>query len=139
VTESTLAQDTAKFIQTLHRLKALGIRISIDDFGTGYSNLSYLQRFSVDTLKIDQSFVTTLTSNPQNETLVTAIIQMARGLNLTTIAEGIEDAETHARLIQLGCDQGQGYGFAKPLAPDDFWAYVQTSGSWKNVPVAAFA
>lgn len=125
VTESTLVQDTEKFIQTLQHLKAIGIRISIDDFGTGYSNLSYLQRFSVDTLKIDQSFVTTLTSNPQNQTLVTAIIQMAKGLNLTTIAEGIEDANTHARLIQLGCDQGQGYAFAKPLAPDDFWAFVQ--------------
>ena len=125
ITESTLVQDTEKFIQTLQHLKALGIRVSIDDFGTGYSNLSYLQRFSVDTLKIDQSFVTTLTSNPQNQTLVTAIIQMAKGLNLTTIAEGIEDAKTHAQLIQLGCDQGQGYAFAKPMAPDDFWAFVQ--------------
>ena len=130
VTESTLVQDTEKFIQTLQRLKALGIRISIDDFGTGYSNLSYLQRFSVDTLKIDQSFVKTLTTNLQNQTLVTAIIQMAKGLNLNTIAEGIEDAETRARLIQLGCDQGQGYGFAKPLTPDDFWAFAQASGSW---------
>ena len=129
VTESTLVQDTDKFIRTLQRLKALGIRISIDDFGTGYSNLSYLQRFSVDTLKVDQSFVKTLTTNPQNQTLVTAIIQMAKGLNLTTIAEGIEDAETHAQLIQLGCERGQGYGFAKPLAPEDFWAYAQSSGS----------
>ena len=128
VTESTLVQDTDKFIQTLQRLKSLGIRISIDDFGTGYSNLSYLQRFSVDTLKVDQSFVKTLTTNPQNQTLVTAIIQMAKGLNLTTIAEGIEDDETRAQLIQLGCERGQGYGFAKPLAPDDFWAYAQTHG-----------
>ena len=127
VTESTLVQDTEKFIQALQRLTALGIRISIDDFGTGYSNLSYLQRFSVDTLKIDQSFVKTLTSNPQNQTLVTAIIQMAKGLNLTTIAEGIEDEATRALLAQLNCDQGQGYGFAKPLAPDDFWAYAQSS------------
>ena len=129
VTESTLVQDTEKFIQALQRLKALGIRISIDDFGTGYSNLSYLQRFSVDTLKIDQSFVKTLTRNPQNQTLVTAIIQMAKGLNLTTIAEGIEDEATRALLAELNCDQGQGYGFAKPLAPDDFWAYAQASAA----------
>ena len=128
VTESTLVQDTEKFIQSLQRLKALGIRISIDDFGTGYSNLSYLQRFSVDTLKIDQSFVKTLTTNPQNQTLVTAMIQMAKGLNLTTIAEGIEDEATRALLARLNCDQGQGYGFAKPLAPDDFWAYAQANG-----------
>ncbi|OYU46619.1 MAG: GGDEF-domain containing protein [Burkholderiales bacterium PBB4] len=129
VTEFTLVQDTEKFIQTLQRLKALGIRISIDDFGTGYSNLSYLQRFAVDTLKIDQSFVKTLTSNAQNQTLVTAIIQMAKGLNLTTIAEGIEDIATRDQLLALGCDQGQGYGFAKPLAPEDFWAYTQAKGS----------
>ena len=129
VTESTLVQDTEKFIQSLQRLKALGIRISIDDFGTGYSNLSYLQRFSVDTLKIDQSFVKTLTTNPQNQTLVTAMIQMAKGLNLTTIAEGIEDEATRALLARLNCDQGQGYGFAKPLAPDDFWAYAQANAA----------
>ena len=136
VTESTLVQDTEKFIQTLQNLKALGIRISIDDFGTGYSNLSYLQRFSVDTLKIDQSFVKTLTSNPQNQTLVTAIIHMAKGLNLTTIAEGIEDAATQKLLTRLGCDQGQGYGFAKPLAPDDFWAYARANGSCANASAA---
>ena len=129
VTESTLIQDTEKFIQALQRLKALGIRISIDDFGTGYSNLSYLQRFSVDTLKIDQSFVKTLTTNPQNQTLVTAIIQMAKGLNLNTIAEGIENEATRALLARLNCDQGQGYGFAKPLAPDDFWAYAQANAA----------
>ncbi len=129
VTESTLVQDTEKFIQTLQHLKALGIRISIDDFGTGYSNLAYLQRFAVDTLKIDQSFVKTLTTNPQNQTLVTAIIQMAKGLNLTTIAEGIEDEATRALLARLNCDQGQGYGFAKPLAPDDFWAYAQAKAA----------
>jgi diguanylate cyclase (GGDEF)-like protein len=134
VTESTLVQDTEKFIQTLQRLKALGMRISIDDFGTGYSNLSYLQRFSVDTLKIDQSFVTTMRSNPQNQTLVTAVIQMAKGLNLTTIAEGIEDAQTRAHLLELGCDRGQGYGFAKPMAPGDFWAYVQSSHSAAIAP-----
>ena len=126
VTESTLVQDTEKFIQTLQRLKSRGIRISVDDFGTGYSNLSYLQRFSLDTLKIDQSFVKTLSTNPQNQTLVTAIIQMAKGLNLNTIAEGIEDAETRALLVRLGCDQGQGFGFAKPLKPDAFWDYTQT-------------
>jgi EAL domain-containing protein (putative c-di-GMP-specific phosphodiesterase class I) len=131
VTESTLVQDTEKFIQALQRLTAMGIRISIDDFGTGYSNLSYLQRFSVDTLKIDQSFVRTLTTNPQNQTLVTAIIQMAKGLNLNTIAEGIEDEATRALLAELKCDQGQGYGFAKPLAPDDFWAYAQAHGCFR--------
>lgn len=129
VTESTLVQDTEKFIQTLQRLKTLGVCISIDDFGTGYSNLSYLQRFSVDTLKIDQSFIKRLTDSPQDQTLVTAIIQMAKGLKLMTIAEGIEDDATRAHLTSMGCDHAQGYWFSKPLPPEDFWDFANRFGN----------
>lgn len=124
LTESILLQDSPNFIEQLHHLKALGVRLSIDDFGTGYSNLSYLQRFRVDKLKIDQSFVRRLQGNPQEQAIVTAIIQMARSLNLLTTAEGIEDEETRQLLAALGCDQGQGYLFARPLAADDFRAFV---------------
>ena len=124
VTESTLIQDSEKFIVSLQRLKALGVRISIDDFGTGYSNLSYLQRFSIDKLKIDQSFVRRLLQGPQDRAIVSAIIQIARSLNLTTTAEGIEDQATREQLAALGCGQGQGYLFARPMAAVDFEAKV---------------
>ena len=120
VTESTLVQDSEKFILALQGLKSLGIRISIDDFGTGYSNLSYLQRFSIDKLKIDQSFVRRLMDGPQERAIVSAIIQIARSLNLTTTAEGIEDEATRQQLAALGCLQGQGYLFSRPLDAQAF-------------------
>ncbi|MBP8172086.1 MAG: EAL domain-containing protein [Pseudomonas sp.] len=125
LTESLLLQDSARFIDSLAGLKALGVRLSIDDFGTGYSNLSYLQRFHVDKLKIDQSFVRKLQDSAQDRAIVTAIIQMAKSLQLLTTAEGIEDEETRQLLAQLGCDQGQGYWFARPLVAAEFAAYAQ--------------
>ena len=125
VTESTLVQDTEKFIQSLQRIKALGIRIAIDDFGTGYSNLSYLQRFAVDKLKIDQSFVKRLLNGPQDLAIVTAIIQMAKSMDLVTNAEGVEDAATRDLLAQIGCDVAQGYFFARPLPADKFEAFMR--------------
>ena len=120
LTESTLIQDSEKFILSLQKLKELGVRISIDDFGTGYSNLSYLQRFSIDKLKIDQSFVRRLLQGPQELAIVSAIIQIARSLNLTTTAEGIEDQTTRDKLAEIGCHQGQGYLFARPLPAAEF-------------------
>jgi len=125
ITESTLVQDTEKFMVSLQALKSLGVRISIDDFGTGYSNLSYLQRFAVDKLKVDQSFVKHLLRGPQDRALVQAIIQMAKSLNLRTTAEGIEDAEVRQELESLGCDQGQGYFYARPLPVEEFFAFMQ--------------
>ena len=122
LTESMLLQDSDASLILLQNLKALGVKLSIDDFGTGYSNLSYLQRFQVDTLKIDKSFVQNLGENTQHHAIVNAIIQMAHSLNLRTIAEGIEDQATRQMLAELGCDLGQGYLFAKPLVPEDFAA-----------------
>lgn len=120
ITESTLVQDVDKFMQSLQRIKSMGIKISIDDFGTGYSNLSYLQRFEVDKLKIDRSFVMQIMKGPQERALVAAIIQMAKSLNLTTNAEGIEEDDVRKELLALGCDLGQGYFFARPLDPEKF-------------------
>jgi len=114
MTESALIHDPESVVDTLHRLKRLGLRLAIDDFGTGYSNLSYLQRFAIDKLKIDQSFIRNLTGNEQDQAIVLAIIQMARSLKLTTTGEGIENEATRLRLIALGCDQGQGYGLGRP-------------------------
>ena len=125
VTESTLVQDPEAFSQTLNRIKALGVKIAIDDFGTGYSNLSQLQRFAIDRLKIDQSFVRDLSKREQSKTLVTAIVQMARGLGLAITAEGVEDAATRDVLAGLGVDQVQGYYFAKPMTTDEFGALLQ--------------
>ncbi|MFN3580373.1 MAG: putative bifunctional diguanylate cyclase/phosphodiesterase, partial [Pseudomonas sp.] len=120
LTESMLLQDSDASLVLLQNLKGLGVKLSIDDFGTGYSNLSYLQRFQVDTLKIDKSFVQHLGENPQNQAIVNAIVQMAHSLDLRTIAEGIEDSSTRQLLADLGCDLGQGYLFAKPLTAQDF-------------------
>jgi predicted signal transduction protein with EAL and GGDEF domain len=130
ITESTLIQDSETFMLSLQRLKAMGVKISIDDFGTGYSNLSYLQRFAVNKLKIDQSFVQRLLNGPQDRAIVMAIIQMARSLNLVTTAEGIEDELTGQTLREMGCDQGQGYYFARPVAAEDFLQAVRVSKAY---------
>ena len=127
LTESTLVDDAEKFIATLKGLKALGVRISIDDFGTGYSNLSYLQRFAVDKLKIDQSFIHRLNNGPQDLAIVTAIIQMAKSLNLSTTAEGIDDDRTREQLEILGCTHGQGYLFARPAPAAEFEQFVRAN------------
>lgn len=125
LTESMLLGKSASFQGRLRALKQQGIRLSIDDFGTGYSNLSYLQRFQVDKLKIDRSFVTNLHSSEPNKAIVTAIIQMARSLRLETTAEGIEDIDVQDTLSALGCAFGQGYHYAKPMPADDFIRYIR--------------
>jgi len=96
--------------------------VSLDDFGTGYSALSYLHRYDIDFLKIDQSFMQNLQEGSKNLTLCKAIIQMAHELGMQVIAEGIETESQKVLLQQAGCDFGQGYFFSKPLLPDDFVA-----------------
>lgn len=115
LTESLLLENADSVLATVRRLKALGVQLSIDDFGTGYSSLSYLQRFNVDKIKIDRSFVMNLLEDQSQEAIVRAIIQMARSLHLKTIAEGVEDAALAEKLRDLGCDEAQGYFYAKPL------------------------
>jgi diguanylate cyclase (GGDEF)-like protein len=117
LTESVLIHDTDKVLATVQRLKALGVMLSIDDFGTGYSSLSYLTRFKVDKLKIDRSFVCDLENQPGNASMVRAIIQMARSLNLTTIAEGVEDLELVNFLRRQNCQEAQGYYHSRPWRP----------------------
>ena len=124
LTESILIKDVDAVLATVQRLKALGLRLSIDDFGTGYSSLAYLKRFKVDKLKIDQSFVRDLMSDPEDAAIVRTIIQMARSLNLRTIAEGVEDQATLDQLRDLGCDEAQGYHFARPMPAEAFADYV---------------
>jgi diguanylate cyclase (GGDEF)-like protein len=128
LTESMLIGDSPDLIEKLARLRASGLRFAIDDFGTGYSNLSYLQRFEVERLKIDQSFVGRLCQNPRDEAIVRTIILMAKNLGMSSVAEGIEDEATLACLKSLGCDIGQGYLWSRPCSPEDFvamWASRQ--------------
>lgn len=115
LTESILMQDTDNTLQTVQSLKALGVRLSIDDFGTGYSSLSYLRRFAVDKLKIDQSFVREAVRSPDAAAIVHAVVQLARGLGLRTIAEGVEMRAHVEYLLREGCDEVQGFYFGRPM------------------------
>jgi len=125
LTESVLAHDTDNMLALFDRLKSLGINLSIDDFGTGYSSLAYLKKFRIDRLKIDQSFVRDMAVNPNDAAIVRAIVQMAKALNLRTIAEGVETADVVAQLADLACDEVQGYHFARPVPAGEFLAVVQ--------------
>ena len=125
LTESLLLKDQQYLLQMLQQLKALGVKLSIDDFGTGYSNLSYLKRFSVDKLKIDQSFVRDMESDSDNYALVKTIIQLAHGLGLSVTAEGVETEQQVEILTRLKCDEFQGYYFAKPMPADAFVKHLQ--------------
>ena len=129
LTESLFIDDALDISGVLHRLRDLGVSFSIDDFGTGYSNLGYLKRFEVEVLKIDQSFIRRLIDSPQDEAIVQAITQMAHSLKLLIVAEGIEDAQTLARLVELGCDRGQGFFWAPGLPPEEFAQLLQESAS----------
>ena len=127
LTESILIQDAPLVLGTVRKLRAMGVRMSIDDFGTGYSSLAYLRDFPVDKLKVDQSFVRDMAARPDGAVIVSTIVQMARSLGLETIAEGVEDEATAQALVKLGCDQAQGYHFARPMPPADLEAFVLQS------------
>jgi diguanylate cyclase (GGDEF)-like protein len=116
LTESAVMEDAEKSAETLQILSTMGVHISIDDFGTGYSSLSYLRRFPLDKLKIDRSFVRDLLSNPDDASIVKAIISLAHNLRLRVVAEGVETAEQLSYLRELGCDQYQGF-FCSPAVP----------------------
>ncbi|WP_341643456.1 putative bifunctional diguanylate cyclase/phosphodiesterase [Thauera sp. SDU_THAU2] len=128
LTESLLVQDgSGATLDTLRRLKALGLRIAIDDFGTGYSSLAYLRRFPIDKLKIDRAFVRDLASDADDAAIVNLIVDLGRILKLKTVAEGVEDHGQLTFLRERGCSEAQGYLFAKPMAPVEFSAYLGAS------------
>ena len=120
LTESLLLQHETSILAIVAGWKVQGIMLSIDDFGTGYSSLAYLKRFKVDKLKIDRSFVINLSRDAEDRAIVQAMIEIARGLKLKTIAEGVEDAALAEQLRLMGCDEVQGYLYAKPLPPAEF-------------------
>jgi diguanylate cyclase (GGDEF)-like protein len=119
LTESIVMEDPVNSARRLNEIRDLGVSISIDDFGTGYSSLSYLRQFPIDVLKIDRSFVRDVNVDPHNAAIVTAILAMARQLQIKVVAEGIETSEQQQFLAAHGCELGQGYFFSKPLpAPE---------------------
>jgi diguanylate cyclase (GGDEF)-like protein len=138
ITETTLMRNAEETARRLTEIKALGVRIAIDDFGTGYSSLAHLQRFPVDALKIDRSFVSQLQHNQEGETLIHTLVQLGKALSIETFAEGIEDQQELSLLQDEDCDKGQGFLFARPLDVDATEEFLQ---NWtaKTTPALAHA
>ncbi|HOZ64663.1 MAG TPA: GGDEF domain-containing phosphodiesterase, partial [Burkholderiaceae bacterium] len=125
ITESMVMANANQALQTMRRMNALGVQLSIDDFGTGYSSLSYLKRFPVNKLKIDRSFVSDIHVDVNDEAIVDAILTLARKLGLRTVAEGVETVAQLQFLRALGCDECQGYLFARPCSSEAFAALIK--------------
>jgi diguanylate cyclase (GGDEF)-like protein/PAS domain S-box-containing protein len=126
LTESALMKHVESTEAIVHALRNKGVRLAVDDFGTGYSSLSYLRKLSVDTLKIDRSFVRQITAAPEETTIVSAVIGMGRTLKLRVVAEGVETIEELAFLRAQGCDEAQGYYFSQPVRPEAFAILLRT-------------
>lgn len=134
ITEGVLMMQSVDNVATLEQLAGMGIRIAIDDFGTGYSSLAYLQRFPIQILKIDQSFVNGIGEDASDTSIVTAIIAMAHSLRLKVVAEGVETAEQANFLKRHGCFAAQGYHFSRPVPPGAFQALLDRQDSARNTP-----
>jgi len=126
-----LINDDEQVTETIHALKALGVALSIDDFGTGYSSLAYLRRFHVDHLKIDRSFIQRLPEDTEDLAIVRAIADMAHGLGLRLIAEGVETEAAAAMLRQLRCDMAQGFLYSRPVPAARFAELLK---AWRVPP-----
>jgi len=125
ITETALMRNPEQTARRLHAVKDLGVRIAIDDFGTGYSSFAHLKQFPVDALKIDRSFISQLSENPEGETLLRTLVQLGKALSIETLAEGIELEHQLALLQDERCDSGQGFLFARPLSVEDAEALLQ--------------
>jgi diguanylate cyclase (GGDEF)-like protein/PAS domain S-box-containing protein len=133
LTETIIMKDSETAMQLLNALKAMNILISIDDFGTGYSSLSYLKRFPIDTIKIDRSFISSLTrANDEDTSIVRTIINLGKNLGLKVIAEGVETQEQLELLRKWGCDEYQGYYFSKPIPVNEFEQLLRKNNMYNN-------
>lgn len=126
VTESAAMADVDKALRVLHALRKLGVGISIDDFGSGHASIAYLTRLPATELKIDRSLITHICENPRDEAIARTTIDLARHLDLSVVAEGIETAEVAERLAQIGCDVGQGYFISRPLPAEEFTGWLRS-------------
>jgi EAL domain-containing protein (putative c-di-GMP-specific phosphodiesterase class I) len=122
VTEDILLQDEARVLETFQRIQQLGVRVVFDDFGTGYASLSYLKKFPLDGLKIDKSFVFELLTDSDDAAIVNSTVGLSKQLGLSVIAEGIENRASADLLLTMGCEEGQGYFFGKPMPVAEFEA-----------------
>jgi len=136
ITETTIMRDPNMTAAMLREIKSLGVKISIDDVGTGYSSLSYLRHFSIDSLKIDSSFITRVSETNDSAVLIHTLIQLGKALGIETLAEGIEEEGQLARLQREQCDSGQGYLFAKPLEPEAIVAFFAHQPALSGEPRA---
>jgi EAL domain-containing protein (putative c-di-GMP-specific phosphodiesterase class I) len=127
ITESLAMHDQDGVIDKLSRLRALGVRLSIDDFGTGFSSLSYLQRFPVHAIKIDQSFIHQISDATPDSPMVAGIVALARHLGIHVIAEGVEQAVQERFLLGCGCNEMQGFRFSRPLPPHEISALLEAA------------
>jgi EAL domain-containing protein (putative c-di-GMP-specific phosphodiesterase class I) len=124
LTESGTMGNPERAVRILSEFKSIGVDLSIDDFGTGYSSLSYLQRFPLDVLKIDRSFVSGLIDNTESRQIIKTIMALASGMGMEVVAEGIENVEQAIAMRRLGCRFGQGYWFSRPLTASDATALI---------------
>ena len=129
ITETTLMREPEETARRLAELKALGVRIAVDDFGTGYSSMAHLQKFPVDVLKIDRSFITKLEAGGEGGILLHSLVELGRALSIETTAEGIERADDLELIRSEACDTGQGFLFARPLSAQDADAFF---GQWQE-------
>jgi EAL domain-containing protein (putative c-di-GMP-specific phosphodiesterase class I) len=133
LTESSIMSNADVAIKVLQQLKEIGVGLEIDDFGTGYSSLSYLNRLPFDTVKIDRSFVKDLQSSGESAEIVKTILDLARSMNMTVVAEGVETAAQLEALNSLGCGYAQGYFFSKPVDKDSTQSSIRQRHLWRAV------
>ena len=134
VTESVVIEDLDAASGTLGRLKELGVEISIDDFGTGFSSLAYLERFPIDSLKIDRCFVAKIGKHAESLEVLRAILTMAHNLGLEVIAEGVETEQQLTQLLAMGFGLAQGYLFSRPVGPKAACDLLTGPPAWKGLP-----
>jgi EAL domain-containing protein (putative c-di-GMP-specific phosphodiesterase class I) len=132
VTETAMMRDIDEAKETLLALKELGVTIAIDDFGTGFSSLSYLRELPIDVLKIAKPIVDAICESPQDAAFVKGIIELGHVVGLGVVAEGVEQVEQYAHLVDMGCDFVQGYYYAPSMGPEEFGELLATA-----VPIPA--
>ena len=134
ITESTIMQEDEATDRTFSKLDELGVSIALDDFGTGYSSLSYLRRFPIHRLKIDRSFVARIPNDPGDMAVTAAIVAMAHHLLLPVVGEGVETLEQAQSLMEIGCDELQGYLFSRPIPASEFERFLIREKDEENTP-----